>query len=84
MDLIGGRTDIRGNCEGKPGARMSGGRITILGRVATLLPRFYIDRMVKSTKLGSEKVKIKDPFYLLLGDVIANIQCCGRLYTSLG
>lgn len=63
---------------------MSGGRITILRRVATLLPSFYIDRVIESTKLAPEKVKIKGPFYLFLGDVIANIKCGGRLYASLG
>jgi formylmethanofuran dehydrogenase subunit C len=63
---------------------MSGGRITILRCVATLLPSFYTYRVVKSTKLAPEKVKIKGPFYLFLGDVIANIQCGGRLYASLG
>ncbi|MCK4424654.1 hypothetical protein KAU93_03130 [Candidatus Bathyarchaeota archaeon] len=63
---------------------MSGGRIAILRRVATLLPSFYIDRVIESTKLAPEKVKIKGPFYLFLGDVIANIKCGGRLYASLG
>lgn len=49
-----------------------------------MLPSFYIDRVVESIKLAPEKVKIKGPFYLFLGDVIANIQCGGRLYASLG
>ena len=49
-----------------------------------MLPSFYIDRVVESIKLAPEKVKIKGPFYLFLSDVIANIQCGGRLYASLG
>lgn len=44
----------------------------------------YINRVIESTKLAPEKVKTKGPFYLFLGDMIANIQCGGRLHPSLG
>lgn len=81
VDMRGGTVGVRGDCEGKPGARMAGGRVIISGRVPSILPSFYIDDVRDSVKAGPEK--LVGPFYVFIGDVLADIKCSGRLFVSI-
>ncbi|RLF11192.1 MAG: formylmethanofuran dehydrogenase subunit C [Thermoprotei archaeon] len=81
VDMRGGNIGIKGDCEGKPGARMAGGRVVIVGKVPSVLPSFYIDDVRETIKTGPEK--LAGPFYVFIGDVLADIKCGGRLFVSI-
>ncbi|RLF14968.1 MAG: formylmethanofuran dehydrogenase subunit C [Thermoprotei archaeon] len=81
VDMRGGNIGIKGDCEGKPGARMAGGRVIIMGKVPAILPSFYIDDIRESIKAGPEK--LTGPFYVFIGDVLADVKCGGRLFVSI-
>jgi formylmethanofuran dehydrogenase subunit C len=81
VDMRGGAIGVKGGCEGKPGARMAGGRVVIGGRVPSVLPSFYIDEVRESIKVGPEK--LVGPFYVFVGDVLADVKCGGRLLVSI-
>ncbi len=81
VDMRGGTVGIKGDCEGKPGARMAGGRVIIAGKVPSVLPSFYIDDVRDSIKAGPEK--LTGPFYVFVGDVLADVKCSGRLFVSI-
>ncbi|MEM4700032.1 MAG: formylmethanofuran dehydrogenase subunit C [Candidatus Nezhaarchaeales archaeon] len=81
VDMRGGTIGIKGDCDGRPGARMTGGRVIIAGRVPHVLPSFYIDDIRDSVKAGPEK--LVGPFYVFVGDVLADVRCGGRLFVSI-
>lgn len=81
IDMRGGTIGVKGDCEGKPGARMAAGRVIIGGRVPSILPSFYIDEVRESVKAGPEK--LVGPFYVFIGDVLADVKCGGRLFVSI-
>jgi len=81
LRMSGGGILIRGDCEGKAGARMSGGRVVICGRAGGILPTFYIDEVVPKVKFKKEK--LEGPFYVFVGDALANPACTGRLMVSV-
>lgn len=79
-DMQGGSILIRGNCIGRAGANMIGGKIVICGRVDKILPSFYLEDIVEKVKVKKEK--IKEPFYMFIGDYSVSRKANGRLYIS--
>ncbi|MEM1538354.1 MAG: formylmethanofuran dehydrogenase subunit C [Candidatus Nezhaarchaeales archaeon] len=81
VDMVGGAVGIKGDCQGKAGARMRGGRVVIGGFLPSVLPSFYVDEVRESIKVGPEKMA--GPFYVFVGDVLADVKCRGRLFVSV-
>ncbi|MCX8176360.1 MAG: formylmethanofuran dehydrogenase subunit C [Candidatus Bathyarchaeota archaeon] len=81
VDMVGGNIGVKGNCEGKAGARMRGGRVVICGSIPEILPSFYIEEVRESIKIKAEK--FTGPFYVFVGDCLADIKCNGRLLVSV-
>lgn len=77
VEMMGGTVLIKGSCLGKAGARMTGGRVIICGDCGEILPSFYIDEVRPSVKV--EGVSYQGPFYVFIGDVLADVKCSGRL-----
>ncbi|MGP3667920.1 MAG: formylmethanofuran dehydrogenase subunit C [Candidatus Bathyarchaeota archaeon] len=80
VDMVGGNIVVKGNCEGKAGARMKGGRVVICGSIPEILSSFYIEEIRESIKIKAEK--FTGPFYVFIGDCLADIRCSGRLLVS--
>jgi formylmethanofuran dehydrogenase subunit C len=57
---------LEGDCIGRAGAQMIGGRIAILGRLETILPSLGFDSIRGNAELGSKK--LDGPFYMFTGD----------------
>ena len=74
-----GRILIEGDAEGRIGALMTGGRVAVKGKVASVLPSFSIDGVRSRVKIGDER--IQGPFYLFKGDVTESWN--GSLYLSI-
>lgn len=68
--MTGGSVLIMGGAGDFAGARMTGGRVVIAGKVAGVLPSFYVDSVVKAAKVKGRK--IEKPFVLFMGDVLVN------------
>ncbi len=81
IKMKGGSILIKGNCPGRAGAEMTGGKIVICGRVESILPSFYIESIEKAAKVKG--IKVEGPFYMFLGDYLANRRPYGRLYVSI-
>lgn len=81
VDMVGGNIGVKGNCEGKAGARMKGGRVVICGSIPEILSSFYIEEVRESIKVKPEK--FTGPFYVFIGDALADIKCNGRLLVSI-
>jgi len=79
-DMQGGSILIRGNCTGRAGANMIGGKIVICGKIEKILPSFYLEDIVSKVKVKKEK--IKEPFYMFIGDYSVSRKANGRLYIS--
>jgi len=69
---------VQGNAKERAGAYMTGGKIILCNHVASILPTFSIDSIKSKAKAEGEK--IKEPFYLFIGDLVEHGN--GKLYVS--
>lgn len=70
---------VQGDCEGRAGACMVGGKIVVGGHLESVLPSFTIDSIKAKVKI-EENDMAKGPLYLFLGDLVENGN--GKLYVS--
>ena len=77
--MCGGTLLIEGDCKGRAGAGMTGGRVVISGRMEDVLPSFTIDEIRDAVKVGEERVQ--GPFYVFRGD-LCNKET-GRIFISV-
>jgi formylmethanofuran dehydrogenase subunit C len=68
---------VQGDCEGRAGACMTGGKIIIKEHLESILPTFTIDSIKQKVKIG-ETESIDGIFYVFLGDLAENGN--GKLY----
>jgi formylmethanofuran dehydrogenase subunit C len=59
-----------GDCAGRAGAQMRGGKVIIGGRIPAILPSFAFEEIQEKTKFVDEK--IPGPFYAFSGDMNEN------------
>jgi len=68
--MVGGSILVKGSAGYHHGVSMTGGRIVICGRVANILPGFYIDSMVDQVKVKG--ITMKKQFAVFIGDAVVN------------
>lgn len=79
IHMCDGTVLIDGDCKGRAGGGMTGGRVVISGRMEDVLPSFTIEEIRDAIKFGEEK--IQGPFYVFRGDLCN--QETGRIFISV-
>lgn len=79
--MVEGTVYARGDCEGRAGACMVGGKIVIGGHLESVLPSFTIDSIKPRVKIDESEFA-DGPLYVFLGDLTENGN--GKLYVSKG
>jgi formylmethanofuran dehydrogenase subunit C len=74
-----GMVYVQGDCEGRAGACMVGGKVVVNGLIESILPTFTIDSMKPQVKVDEDE-SVQGPFYVFLGDLAENGN--GKLYVS--
>lgn len=69
----------KGDCEGRAGACMVGGKIVVDGHLESVLPSFTIDAVKPRVRIDEDETA-QGPFYLFQGDLTENGN--GKLYVS--
>jgi formylmethanofuran dehydrogenase subunit C len=77
--MVDGTIYAKGDCEGRAGACMVGGKIVIGGHLESILPSFTIDSIRPRVKIEESEVA-EGPLYVFLGDLTENGN--GKLYVS--
>jgi formylmethanofuran dehydrogenase subunit C len=70
---------VQGDCEGRAGACMVGGKIVVGGHLESVLPSFTKDSIKAKVKIEESEVA-EGPLYVFLGDLAENGN--GKLYVS--
>jgi len=80
VHMRGGTIHLGGDCSGRAGAHMIGGKIIISGKLPSPLPSFSFEEIREQTKI--EKNSIHGPFYVFSGD--NNEDGNGKLFIDVG
>ncbi len=68
--MTGGSILVMGNCGKFAGLRITRGRVVVGGKIDGILPSFYVDSIIPSTKVKG--YKFEKPFVVFIGDAVAN------------
>jgi len=79
MHMSDGTILVEGDCDGRAGAQMTGGKVVVLGNLPYILPSFIFEEIRDKAKVAEEK--IAGPFYNFLGDASENGN--GRLFVKV-
>lgn len=77
--MCNGLIYVQKDCEGRAGACMTQGTVTIGGFMESVLPTFSIENVKMKVKIEEGEV-VEAPFYLFLGDLAENGR--GKLYVA--
>jgi formylmethanofuran dehydrogenase subunit C len=77
--MCDGTIYVQGDCEGRAGACMTGGKVVLGGSLESVLPTFTIESVKARVKI-EEGETAEGPFYVFLGDIAENGN--GKLYVS--
>jgi formylmethanofuran dehydrogenase subunit C len=79
VHMQGGTIHVGGNCSGRAGACMTGGKVVVSGYLRNPLPSFSFEEVREQTKIENETVH--GPFYVFSGD--NNVDGNGRVFVSI-